>query len=120
MEFRSRLIIFLTTFELIWGGMCGNWLITVFKPIEEISFSCSLSESIFEHNVSTIISTWNSLVLVTRGTRLDTKFNFVKFDFNVYFILPFYSQILNLTIFVFEQFQKSFDNLSKKKTKSLF
>lgn len=43
------------------------------SPILEISLSCSLSESMFEHKESTIVSTWCSLTLLTRGPRLKRE-----------------------------------------------
>ena len=39
-------------------------------PILEISLSCSLSDNILLHNVSTMVSTWNSFTLFTSGPRL--------------------------------------------------
>ena len=36
----------------------------------EISLSCSLSDNMLEQSVSTIVSTWNSFTLFTRGPRL--------------------------------------------------
>lgn len=41
------------------------------SPMLEMSLSCSLSESMFEHRESTIVSTWCSLTLLTRGPRLE-------------------------------------------------
>lgn len=73
MVFNSRLMIFLTTAELKCVGTSGNWLITVFKPIDDMSLSCSLSESMFVHNVSTISSTWNSFTFDTSGPKLEKK-----------------------------------------------
>lgn len=35
----------------------GSSLITVFNPIEDISLNCSLSEDMFVHKCSTIVST---------------------------------------------------------------
>ena len=42
-----------------------------YSPMLEMSLSCSLSESMFEHRESTIVSTWCSLTLLTRGPRLE-------------------------------------------------
>ncbi len=39
----------------------------------EISLSCSLSDKILLHRVSTIVSTWNSFTLFTSGPRLEMK-----------------------------------------------
>ena len=44
-----------------------------YSPMLEMSLSCSLSESMFEHRESTIVSTWCSLTLLTRGPRLDNR-----------------------------------------------
>lgn len=35
----------------------GNSLMTVFNPIDEMSLSCSLSDDMFVHKCSTIVST---------------------------------------------------------------
>lgn len=43
---------------------------TVFSPMLEISRSCSLSDNMFVHSVSTMVSTWYSFTLPTRGPRL--------------------------------------------------
>ena len=48
----------------------GNSLITVLRPMDEISLNCSLSPIILLHNVSTINSTWWSLTLQTKGPKL--------------------------------------------------
>lgn len=54
----------------------GNSLITVFKPMLQISRSCSFSDSMLLHSVSTIVSTWYSFTLLTNGPRLHkTKVN---------------------------------------------
>lgn len=51
----------------------GSSAITVFSPMLEMSLSCSLSDVMFEHSVSTIVSTWGSFTLLTRGARLKIK-----------------------------------------------
>lgn len=38
-----------------------------------MSRSCSLSDSMFVHRVSTIVSTWYSFTLLTRGPRLEKQ-----------------------------------------------
>lgn len=48
----------------------GSSPITVFRPMEEMSLSCSLSDSMLVHSVSTMVSTWYSFTLLTRGPRL--------------------------------------------------
>lgn len=48
----------------------GSSPITVLRPILEISRSCSLSESMLVQRVSTIVSTWYSFTLLTKGPRL--------------------------------------------------
>lgn len=48
----------------------GSSLMTVFKPMLEISLNCSLSETILAHSESTIVSTWYSFTLFTNGPRL--------------------------------------------------
>lgn len=48
----------------------GNSPITVLSPMEEMSLSCSLSDSMLVHKVSTMVSTWYSFTLLTRGPRL--------------------------------------------------
>lgn len=49
---------------------CGNSEMTVFNPMLEISRNCSLLLTMFVHRVSTIVSTWGSFTLFTRGPRL--------------------------------------------------
>ena len=44
-----------------------------YSPILEMSRNCSWSDNIFEHKESTIVSTWCSLTLPTRGPRLKKK-----------------------------------------------
>lgn len=51
----------------------GSSPITVFRPMLEMSRSCSLSDSMFVHSVSTIVSTWYSLTLLTSGPKLRNK-----------------------------------------------
>lgn len=51
----------------------GSSEMTVLRPMLDISLSCSLSETIFPHRASTIVSTWYSLTLFTRGPRLRNK-----------------------------------------------
>lgn len=51
----------------------GSSPITVFRPMLEMSRSCSLSDSMFVHNVSTIVSTWYSFTLLTSGPKLRHK-----------------------------------------------
>lgn len=46
---------------------------TVFSPMLEISRSCSLSDNMFVHSVSTMISTWYSFTLPTSGPRLQEE-----------------------------------------------
>jgi len=46
---------------------------TVFSPMLEISRSCSLSDSMFVHSVSTMVSTWYSFTLPTSGPRLSEE-----------------------------------------------
>ena len=48
----------------------GSSLITVLRPIDEISLNCSLSPIMLLHNVSTINSTWWSFTLHTNGPKL--------------------------------------------------
>ena len=48
-----------------------NLLILNCLPILEMSLSCSLSDSMFEQSESTMVSTWCSLTLLTRGPRLE-------------------------------------------------
>lgn len=48
----------------------GSSPITVFRPMEEMSLSCSLSDSMLVHSVSTMVSTWYSFTLLTRGPKL--------------------------------------------------
>lgn len=43
---------------------------TVFSPMLEMSRSCSLSDNMFVHSVSTMVSTWYSFTLPTSGPRL--------------------------------------------------
>ena len=56
----------------------GSSLMTVFNPIEEMSLSCSLSEHIFVHKCSTMVSTWTSFTLVTSGPKLKAELNSQK------------------------------------------
>lgn len=49
----------------------GSSLITVLRPILEMSRSCSLSDTMLPHSESTIVSTWYSLTLLTNGPRLQ-------------------------------------------------
>lgn len=49
----------------------GSSLMTVFKPMEEMSRNCSLSPTMLLHSVSTMCSTWWSLTLPTRGPKLE-------------------------------------------------
>lgn len=51
----------------------GSSPITVLRPMLEMSRSCSLSDSMFVHNVSTIVSTWYSLTLLTSGPKLQHR-----------------------------------------------
>ena len=44
-------------------------------PILEMSLSCSLSDTMLQHSVSTMVSTWNSFTLFTRGPRLQQAKN---------------------------------------------
>lgn len=39
--------------------------------MDEMSLSCSLSDSMLVHSVSTMVSTWYSFTLLTRGPRLS-------------------------------------------------
>lgn len=48
----------------------GSSPITVLSPMEEMSLSCSLSDSMLVHRVSTMVSTWYSFTLLTSGPRL--------------------------------------------------
>ncbi len=48
----------------------GSSAMTVFRPMLEMSLSCSLLETMLEQRVSTIVSTWHSFTLPTRGPRL--------------------------------------------------
>lgn len=48
----------------------GNSAITAFSPMLEMSLSCSLSDIMLAHSMSTIASTWGSFTLLTRGARL--------------------------------------------------
>lgn len=59
----------------------GSSDITVFRPILEMSLSCSLSETMLLHSASTMVSTWYSLTLLTKGPRLKSEFaiNFLHF-----------------------------------------
>ena len=53
----------------------GSSLMTVLRAMEEMSLSCSLSPTMLLQSVSTIVSTWYSLTLDTRGPRhLTAKF----------------------------------------------
>lgn len=56
----------------------GSSAITVFSPMLEMSLSCSLSDVMFEHSTSTIVSTWGSFTLLTRGARLKNKHTKLK------------------------------------------
>lgn len=49
----------------------GSSLITVFRPMLEISRSCSFSETMFPQRASTIVSTWYSFTLFTSGPKLQ-------------------------------------------------
>lgn len=51
----------------------GSSPMTVFRPMLEMSLSCSLSDSMLVHSVSTIVSTWYSFTLLTRGPRLPDR-----------------------------------------------
>lgn len=55
----------------------GSSPITVFRPMLEMSRSCSLSDSMFVHNVSTIVSTWYSFTLLTSGPKLGYKITII-------------------------------------------
>lgn len=71
-------MIFLTIFELVCEGMFGSCPMTVFRPILDMSLSCSLSLSMFEQRASTMISTWISFTLDTSGPRLFTNRVFIR------------------------------------------
>ena len=45
--------------------------IRLYPPMLDISLSCSLSDSMLEHSVSTIVSTWYSFTLPTSGPKLS-------------------------------------------------
>ena len=53
----------------------GSSLITVFKPILEMSLNCSLSDTMLLHRESTIVSTWYSFTLLTNGPKLQKIMN---------------------------------------------
>lgn len=103
----------------------GNSPITVLSPMEEMSLSCSLSDSMLVHRVSTIVSTWYSFTLLTSGPRLsktnapavirrtvtESKDTPVKLKRTGVF-LPFDSQVLNLSVFVFQQLENHPHHLS--------
>lgn len=48
----------------------GSSLMTVLRLIDEMSRNCSLSEHMFVHKWSTIVSTCSSFTFVTNGPRL--------------------------------------------------
>lgn len=48
----------------------GSSAMTVFRPMLEMSLSCSLLDTMFEQRVSTIVSTWHSFTFPTKGPRL--------------------------------------------------
>lgn len=48
----------------------GSSAMTVFRPMLEMSLSCSLLDTMLEQRVSTIVSTWHSFTFPTRGPRL--------------------------------------------------
>lgn len=48
----------------------GSSAMTVFKPILDMSLSCSLSETMLLQRESTMVSTWYSLTLLTSGPKL--------------------------------------------------
>ena len=45
------------------------------SPMLEMSLSCSLSDTMLQHSVSTMVSTWNSFTLFTRGPKLQRASN---------------------------------------------
>ena len=53
----------------------GSSLITVLRPMLEISRSCSLSETMLAHKASTMTSTWYSFTLLTKGPKLKSKWH---------------------------------------------
>ena len=50
----------------------GSSLMTVFRANELMSRNCSLSLSMWSQRLSTILWTWKSFTLFTRGPRLQT------------------------------------------------
>lgn len=66
----KRPVIFLQIVETKDVEVGDNSAITVFRPMLEISRSCSLFEIMFEQSVSTIVSTCISFTLLTSGPRL--------------------------------------------------
>lgn len=54
-------------------GAWGNSAMTVLSPMLEMSLSCSLCDIMLAHNASTIVSTWNSFTLLTRGPKLNNE-----------------------------------------------
>lgn len=81
-------VILLQTLAASGPDPSGSSDITVFRPILEMSLSCSLSETMLLHSASTIVSTWYSLTLLTKGPRLKRKTTLIIKDFiNFYFTI---------------------------------
>lgn len=81
MALLSRPVIRLQTFAASALDPNGSSEITVFRPMLDISLSCSLSETIFAQRASTIVSTWNSFTLFTKGPKLKRYSSLNSFKF---------------------------------------
>ncbi|TNN40106.1 hypothetical protein EYF80_049732 [Liparis tanakae] len=91
------------------------------RPMDEMSLSCSLSDSMLVHSVSTIVSTWYSFTLLTSGPKLsETNAPTVKHNQTDWrtramshrWVLPFDRQVLDLSVLVFQQLEDHPHHLS--------
>jgi hypothetical protein len=53
----------------------GSSLITVLRPMLEISRNCSLSDTMLPQSASTIVSTWYYFTLLTNGKKKKKNTN---------------------------------------------
>lgn len=90
----------------------GSSAMTVFRPMLEMSLSCSLLDTMLEQRVSTIISTWHSFTFPTRGPRLHGPEIIViissrsRSEENLREKIPFDGQILHFSVFVLQEFEE--------------
>ena len=102
---------------------------TVLRPIEEISRSCSLSDSMLVQSVSTMVSTWYSFTLLTRGPRLQAQHTSHTYASSnpihallwgsacaCVNLLPFNSKVLNFSIFILQQLENHLHNLRTRES----